>query len=283
MLNNFFRKNINLFFVSILSVFALGSCITAKKVNYLQKPSTYIPSYDDSVGYEEYKLSQTDKLFLRLYSPDSKTNAVFNGGIQGMQALNSGSSGNTGYSELYTYTIDDNGEIQLPITGNIFLEGLTIREAKQKIQTAIQSIMLDECYVDLRITDRFFSVIGGSTNGRYPIIREKMNIFQALALTGDISTFGDRGHIKLLRETADGTTVSVFDIRSKDIINSDYYYIQPNDVIYIQDVPNQFFSVTTFGNAMSTTFTTISFGALVFNIVKSIQDEIESKTATPQQ
>lgn len=276
MLNSFFRKNINLFFVLILSVFTLGSCITAKKVNYLQKPSTYIPSYDDSVGYEEYKLSQTDKLFLRLYSPDSKTNTLFNGGIQGMQAMN---SGGTGSSELYTYTIDENGEIQLPVVGNVFLDGLTIREAKQKIQTAIQSVMLDECYLDLRITDRFFSVIGGSTNGRYPIMREKMNIFQALALAGDISTFGDRGNIKLIRETVNGTTVSVFDIRSKDIINSDYYYIQPNDVIYIQDVPNQFFSVTSFGNAMSTTFTTISFGALVFNIVKSIQDEIESKTA----
>ena len=76
-----------------------------------------------------------------------------------------------------------------------------------------------------------FSIIGSGTNGRYPIMREKMNIFQALALAGDISTFGDRSSVKILRESPSGTRVSVFDIRSKEIINSEYYYIQPNDVI----------------------------------------------------
>ncbi len=74
-----------------------------------------------------------------------------------------------------------------------------------------------------------------------------------------------------------------FDIRSKDIINSEFYYIQPNDVIYIQDVPEQFFSITSFGSALSTFFTTVSFGVLIYNIVDMLQPSTSSTTSTTTQ
>ena len=120
--------------------------------------------------------------------------------------------------------------------------------------------------VDVKIVGRYFSVIGGGSNGKFPILREKMNVFQAIAMAGDISTFGDRSKIKVLREINGTTKISEFDIRSKDIINSEFYYIQPNDVIYIQNVNEQFFSVTTFGAALSTVFSTFSFGLFIYNL-----------------
>jgi polysaccharide export outer membrane protein len=189
--------------------------------------------------------------------------------------------GSSDYSDLYTYTVSDKGTIKLPILGEISIQGQTVRDAKKNIQTAIQSIIKDECSIDLRIVGRYFSVIGSTTNGRYPILKEKMNIFQALAMAGDISTFGDRGSIKLLRETPEGVKVSTFDIRSKNIINSEYYYIQPNDVIYIQDVRSQFFSVTNLGTALSTTFSTISFAVLIYNLVKPIKEKQNTSETTP--
>jgi polysaccharide export outer membrane protein len=85
-------------------------------------------------------------------------------------------------------------------------------------------------------------------------------------MAGDISTFGDRSKIKVLREINGTTKIREFDIRSKDIINSEFYYIQPNDVIYIQNVNEQFFSVTTFGAALSTVFSTFSFGLFIYNL-----------------
>ncbi len=265
-------------FLFLIIISLLSSCITARKVNYLQDTSVYIPSYNDSIGYEEYVLMPTDKLFIRMYSPDTRVNTLFNGSSQQNMGLFTSSSD---YSDLYTYTIKEDGTIKLPILGNISLKDHTVRQAKHKIQAAIQSTIVDECSVDVRVVGRYFSIIGSQTNGRYPISREKMNIFQALALAGDISTFGDRSSIKILRETPTGTNVSEFDVRSKEIINSDYYYIQPNDVIYIQDVPNQFFSVTSFGNALSTTFSTISFGFLIYNLAISAKEE--PATETPQQ
>lgn len=246
----------------LLSAFMLTSCITARKINYLQKSSAHIPSYNDTVGYEEYKLAPTDKLFIRIYSPDQKINMVYNVGTQSL-------SGGSDYNDLLTYTIDADGSIKLPIVGTLRLGGSTVRQAKEQIKTAIQGVIADECDVYVKVVERYFSIIGSSVNGRYPIVREKMNIFQALAMAGDISTFGDRGSIKLMRETPEGTTVSVFDIRSKAIINSEFYYIQPNDVIYIQDVSSQFFASTNLGSALATTFTTISFGILMYNLLKS--------------
>lgn len=263
-----------LFAVSILS-----SCITAKKINYLQNTSGSIPEYNDQIGYEEYVISPTDKLYLRVYSPDKNINTIFNGSSQMMgSSMMSGSD----YSDLYTYQVKEDGNIKLPMVGDVHVAGQNIREAKKTVETVIRSTMKDECAVDIKTVGRFFSVIGSTMNGKYPIFREKMNIFQAMAMAGDISTFGDRSHIKILRETPGGPQIKVFDIRSKDIINSEFYYIQPNDVIYIQDIKSQFFSVTSFGNFLSTTFSTISFGVLIYNLGVSIKKETQPETQTPQ-
>ena len=246
----------------ILSVAGLlSSCITAKKVNYLQKPSGPIPAYHDDIGYEEYTISTSDKLYIRVYSPDKNINTIYNGSTQMMGgSMLSGSD----YTDLYTYQVKDNGAISLPLVGDVYLAGQNIRQAKKTVENAIKTTMVDDCAVDVRIVGRYFSVIGSRINGKYPIYREKMNIFQAMAMAGDISTFGDRSKIKVLRESPSGPQIKVFDIRSKDIINSEFYYIQPNDVIYIQDLKSQFFSVTTFGSALSTLFSTFSFGMLIY-------------------
>lgn len=263
-----------------LSVVLLHSCITSKKVNYLQNPSLTIPKYNNSIGYEEYRLAPSDKLYIRVYSPDKNINLLFNGTAQSGGINMSFTSDNV---DLYTYTINDDGSVKLPIIGNLHLAGLSVRDAKKSIHEALKTSMKDECAVDVRVLGRYFSVIGGNINGKYPITREKMNVFQAIALAGDISTFGDRSKIKILRETIDGPQVKVFDIRSKDIINSEFYYIQPNDVIYIQDVSEQFFSITSFGTALSTFFTTVSFGVLIYNIIDMLQPSTSSTTSSTTQ
>ncbi len=257
------RVKLSFIILFLLSMLILSSCITPKKVNYLQKTSSHTKPIKNNVGYEEYKLQPNDKIFLRIYSPDEKINTLFNGGGNNINQL---MSGNTDYSDLYSYTIKENGTIKLPLVGDIVIGGYPLREAKQKLEMVINSTMVDKCAVDLRIVGQYFSIIGSTTNGLYPITREKMNIFQALAMAGDISIYGDRARIKLLRETDDGVSIKTFDIRRKDIINSEFYYIQPNDVIYIQDVKSQFFSVTSFGSALSTLFSTFSFGMLIYNL-----------------
>ena len=252
------------FIVLIISVLAT-SCITSKKTNYLQNNSYRIPKYTDSLAYEEYKLIRGDRIFLRLISTDKKMSALFNGSAQATNIANSSSDN----ADLYTYMVKDDGNVELPVIGEVYLLGKTIRESKKIVQEAMAPYIIDKYTFNVNLVQNYFSIIGSQANNKYPITKEKMNIFQALAMAGDIDTYGDRSKIKIIREVNGATQIKTFDVRSKSIINSEFYYIQPNDVIYIQDVKERFFSVTSFSAVLSTFFSTLSFGIFIYNIADS--------------
>lgn len=265
------KKNVLPNYIMLLTIIIsllTTSCITPKKTNYLQNRSYRIPKYNDSIGYEDYKLIKGDRIYVRLISTDKKMNSIFNGSTQ---MASTSSSEN---ADLFTYLVKDDGTVELPLIGKVSVVGKTLRESKNVIQTSLTSLLNDKFTVNVTISQRFFSVIGSQSNNKYPIIKEKMTIFQALALAGDIDDFGDRSKIKIIREVSGSPKVITFDIRSKDIINSEYYYIQPNDVIYIQDVKERFFSVTSISSAISIFFSTLSFGIFIYNVA--------SPTTTPQ-
>ena len=97
--------------------------------------------------------------------------------------------------------------------------------------------------------------------------KEKINIFQALALSGDLTTYADRKHIKIIRQTENGETkIHNIDVRNKNIINSEFYYIQPNDVIYVPYLTEKSFGITHFTGILSTTLSTISLIATIINL-----------------
>ncbi len=259
------KTSYKLFLLIFLSVSMFTSCITSKKINYLQEASHKIPKYNNTLNFEEYKLTTGDRISIRIFSTDKKMNMLFNGSSEGMSMMASIGSDN---ADLYTYLVKDDGTILLPSAGNINVLGKTLRESKREIETTLKPFFKDQFSIDLKIVERYFSIIGSNNNGKYPMTKEKTTIFQALAMAGDISTFGDRSKIKIIRQTNGNTEIKTFDIRSKDIINSEFYYIQDNDVIYIQDVKEQFFSVTSIGAAFSTIFSSISFGLFIYNLVK---------------
>lgn len=259
------QTSYKLFLLILLSISMFTSCITSKKINYLQETSHKIPKYDHTLSFEEYKLTTGDRISVRIFSTDKKMNMLFNGSSEGMSMMASIGSDN---ADLYTYLVKDDGTISLPSADSIDVMGKTLREAKHNIEKALLPYFKDQFSVDLKIVERYFSIIGSNNNGKFPISKEKTTIFQALAMAGDISTFGDRSKIKIIRQINGNTQVKTFDIRSKDVINSEFYYIQDNDIIYIQDVKEQFFSVTSVGAAFSTIFSSISFGLFIYNLVK---------------
>jgi len=253
-------------FLFILSLaFQLTSCITTRHINYLQPTKNFIPAYKDTVAYDDYRLRIGDKLYIQVYSTDDKTNALFNGNrSSGMQMMSNSGSGSGGMMDLYTNLIHLDGNIKLPLVGDVYVQGLTLRNAKLAIEEAIKPILKLNS-VDVRMMGQYFSIIGAGKSGRFPITREKVNIFQAIAMSGDLGFYADRSNIKILRETEDGgTQIKVFDIRSVDIIHSEFYYLEPDDVIFLQPMKEQFFGVSTFWTAVSTIITTYSFGVIIY-------------------
>jgi polysaccharide export outer membrane protein len=126
--------------------------------------------------------------------------------------------------------------------------------------------MIPDCDIDVKLVNSYFTVIGDAGTGRYSIPKEKLNVFQVLAISGDLKPYSDRAKIHVLRPTPNGTQIKTFDVRSKDIINSDFYYIRPNDVIYVQSYNGQFFKFESFSSVITTIATTMSFGYLVYHL-----------------
>jgi len=256
------RKPLIQYMFFMMLAFVLTSCITSHKVNYLQKPKNIIPAYKDSISYQDYRLKEGDRLFVQVYSTDDKTNVLFNGSGNTSAFMMSGSASGENL-DLYTYTVLPDGNIQFPLIGDLLVKGKTIRETKEMLEIAIKPIIQLNS-VDVRMVGRTFSIIGAGKSGRFPFPREKVNIYQALALAGDFGFYADLSKVRILRETENGKQIKVFDVRSVDIIHSEFYYLEPNDVIFIQPMKEQFFGVSTFWTAVSTLVTTYSFGFIIY-------------------
>lgn len=253
--------------VYFIAISFFSSCVTSKTINYLQPPGFDIPAYKDSQSFNDYRLRIGDRIHIKIYSTDEKTNALFNAGTN-EQSIMSGLGAN---SDLYTYIIEKDGNIIFPMIGNVHLAGRTIREATTQLEKAIEPLFKFSS-VELRTLNRSFSVIGNGNSAFISMPQEKINIFKALAMAGDIGIYDDRSKIRVLRETENGVQIKTFDLRSADIIHSEYFYIEPNDVIYIQPLNEQFFRISNLSGLFSTSVTTFSFGLLLYDSIKRISE-----------
>lgn len=256
--------------------FILASCVTARKVNYMQEPDKHIPTYADTLSFEDYQLRIGDRIYIYVYSLDENIQKMYNAGggansaYMRQQMMNNSMYGS---QELYTYLVDEEGDITFPTIGKIYVQGKTTREVKYKLEEELSKLLKElpgynTISVEVHIVNRSFSIIGAQS-GRYPINKEKMTIFEALAMAGDLGEFNSRKEIKLVREKNGVTTIKTFDARTKDIVNSEYYYIEPNDIIYIRQIPGYSFGINHVTTVIGVTAATISFGVFIYSIVQT--------------
>lgn len=262
----------NILFFAIVSL-ALSSCVTARKVNYMQEPDKYIPHYADTLSFEEYEIRTGDRLYVYVYSLDEGVREMYNAGGNASQFRQRLNTTQGGSYDLYTYLVDEEGNIDFPTIGKVPVRGLTTRDVKQKIEEELSKLLQEipgykTVSVEVNIVNRTFSVIGAQS-GRYQITKEKMTIFEALAMVGDLGEFNSRKEIKIVREMEGVTTIKTFDARSKDIVNSEFYYIEPNDIIYIRQIPGYSFGINHVTTIIGVTASTISFGVFIYSIVQT--------------
>jgi len=245
------KKN-HRYIVVFCMAFVFASCISNKQTAYLQKGNDYKPAL-----YEPYKLRVNDEVSYFLMTANVETQALYNSGQTGISA------GSTSIS----YRIYEDGTIHSPI-GQIRIGGLTLREAEGAVRAAFSKIVPD-AEIRLTLVNNYFYVLGDNGKGQHVLYKENLNIYQALALAGDISNMGDKKHIKIIRKGADGMDyVKVFDLRQVSIIESEYYYVKPNDVIYIPTNPNSFFRIDSVVSFMSLIVTPVSFFVMVMSLFK---------------
>lgn len=277
----FFKK-----YLFLLLPLLMASCVTSRRVNLMQEPGkNHIPQYTDTLSYEDYQMRIGDRLYIYVYSVDERISSMFNASSTGSSSaqirsqLMSGRT--TGSYDLYTYLVQEDGTIDFPMVGHIPVRGKTTREIKHALEDTLSTYVHGYTEhkllsVEVNIVQRMFSVISDRGSGTFTLQKEKVTIFEALAMAGDIGDFGDRSKVRIVREKEGVTNVKVFDVRSKDIINSEFYYIEPNDVIYIQRIKGQSFGINSVTTTISVVATTLAFGGFVYGLVVRIMDSVNN-------
>ncbi|WP_277479222.1 polysaccharide biosynthesis/export family protein [Catalinimonas alkaloidigena] len=212
----------------------LNGCYSKKELVYLQN-SEFNNEYPTTIKNRrpEYRIQINDVLQIDVRNPDPTTTALFskNNG----QLVNG--NVNPAYLYLAGYSVDDRGFINIPIVGTVKVDGLTVNEAETLVQTEIDKY-LNNASVEVKLVSFKISVLGEvKSPGYYLIYNGQANILEALAMAGDITQFGSRDDIKLIRQTSDGSEVIMLDLRDSELMNSKYFFLLPNDVLYVE--PNK--------------------------------------------
>ncbi|MDU1905508.1 MAG: polysaccharide biosynthesis/export family protein [Dysgonomonas sp.] len=238
----------------LLVVSLLSSCVTSKDTNLLQEDirKNYLPDFNQN---NDYKIIPGDRLTLQLYTLDEEMQKLFAMYTRRDYAYNNNNSSaitnQTDPNRLNILNVYSDGTVNIPYLSKIPVENLSLLEAKNLIESKFQEFS-PNITIELRLENRFFSLLGETSESRVAMPAPKITIYQALALASPLQPFGNYKKVSIIRQTPDGTEVKTFDLRSKDIVNSEFYYIQPNDVIYIGQMSRTFFGrITSFTGILS--------------------------------
>jgi len=248
------RKQSILFVLLAVATLLIG-CYPHREVGLLQERKK-LPVYD-SVPYQPYRLQVNDEVIYRVFTMDET--------IAKTLLANNNNSGTTQYANSYRIYAD--GTVDLPFLDPIHLAGLTEIQAQDTVRKYFRDLIPD-ADVKLALYNKHFTVLGDIGAGVRYVYKDRMTIFQALAMTGDLKMSGDRKHVRIIRPHGnDAPEVLEFDIRTKSIIDSEYYYIYPNDMIYVSREPASFFKQETYAQFLAIIMSSVSLLITVANYI----------------
>ena len=242
--------------VFLLCLFCMTSCYGYRQIGLLQERND-LPQYD-SAAYEPYRLQVNDEIIYRVITMD--------------QTIAKTLSTNTTTSSQYAnaYRIYSDGTVDIPFLPPVKLAGLTELEAQDTLRKAMREIIPD-ADVKMSLYNKRFTVLGDANSGTYYIYKERMTIFQALALSGDLRNAGDRRHVRIVRPHGnDEPEVLEFDIRTNTIIDSKYYYVYPNDLIYVSRDPASFYKQSSYSGFLALITSSVSLLITVLNYIPGL-------------
>lgn len=242
--------------------------MTQKSIEYLQDPVSVknLPMSGDNGGYfrnaERHRIHPNEELLIKVSSFDDNSFNYFN--IQG--ANNSIQASNELSLNVITYYVDVDGYIDFPIIGKIKLAGMTLDEAKSKIEVALSSYF-DQPNVQVKFAYKKVSILGEvRVPGYYTYTKDQLTILEALAMARDLTIHGNRKEVLIIRKDENNNSTKFEVDLTKDSNVFGYnYYIQPGDVIYIK--PRKTAKWNILATPITLAFSTITTALLVYNAI----------------
>ena len=226
--------------LGVLLAFLLVSCQSYKKVPYLQD-TAFVNDTEQSVRQTGVKVMPKDLLTIAVSCSTPELAAPFNLVSSGTA---SGAEGKvmaqgTTSSALQQYLVDNQGNINFPVLGEIHVGGLTKLEIENLIIDKLKVYLKEAPLVTVRIVNYRISVLGEVAKpGSFVVSNEKINLLEALAMAGDLTIYGMRDNVKLIRTGQDNKQeIITMDLNKAETVLSPYYQLQQNDIIYV--TPNK--------------------------------------------
>lgn len=262
-MNNRYLHAGNYLALIALILLIFSSCVPQKKIKYLQTLQEH-DTINKFVNKRplDYKIQPNDNLYIRIFSLDEKTYLFFN------MVSNSNYNQYTNDASIYlnSYSVDREGNIDFPIVGKVFVKDMTVEQVKEVLQAKVDEY-LTETMVVVKMVNFNITVLGEvSRPGQLKIYQDEINIFEALAMAGDLTDFANRKKVALVRQTESGSKVIYLDLNKADIISSEYYYMMPNDILYASPLGIKQWGFAAFPYAL--VFSAISTALLLINYFK---------------
>lgn len=263
-----------------LNILFISSCSQVKNVAYFQNTdekanATEIQS--KSVGLFNPVIKPKDLLSITVVSTEPGASRIYN-------LITPQTNGSSGESSIFSqpalqnYLVDNEGYINFPVLGKILIKDLTTKGLENKIQTMIAPAFTKELpIITVRINNYSVNILGEVLKpGKYETVNERLTIFEGLALAGDMTIYGRRENVKVLREDADGNKKYItLNLNDKDVINSPAYFLEQNDVVYVE--PNKSRTESSkFGSAENFRISTVSVLFSVVNIAATLYSAIKN-------
>ena len=242
-------------------IITLASCTPLREITYLNGIHTG-DIHKHGAEPDVYTVRPNDLLYINVIGDDPVNTAFLN-------LTQTVTAGITMNLDLITYIVDEKGQITFPYFGSITVEGLTVNQIRDILQEKVNQYM-QNASVFVKHVNRTITVLGEVRSpGQHAMVKNRLTIFEALALAGDINDFGDRRNVKLIREISTGKMVEKIDLTDPQLLYSDFYYIMPHDMIYIEPSSKIYGNKTMpFGTAFNLIFSTISTTLLLINFFK---------------
>ena len=225
----------------ILMIVFFSSCVPIKKQIYFQAAEDTLKTAYPYKDFKAHKLQTANNLYVNVFSIEKESYEFFN--------LGYGTSGNIYYDAaiyLNSYVVDEEGYVELPFIGRLHVKGLTIEEAKDIIQQEIEKY-LKKTTVVVKLVNYSISIVGEVNRpGQYKIYQDRINIFEVISLAGDLTTYAKRDDIILVRRQEKDAKIYHINLLEDNVLESEYYYIMPDDIIYAKPVKGKNFAFSAF-------------------------------------
>lgn len=214
------------------------SCVPQHKLKYVQDETTSKLKSEYQHVRPIKRIQPFDNLYIKVLSIDAETAQIFS---------NETVMNGPGFDvNLISYAVNEKGMIDFPFVGEIDVNNLTLKEAKLKIEKEL-SEYLSNTSITIKFVNSNITVLGEvKQQGEFPYFKEQINIFQAIGFAGGMTDYGDKSKITLVRDYGETIKYHELDLTDKKIIESEFFYLQPNDIVIVEPIPTKFRNLRTF-------------------------------------